>query len=95
MGGVFKCRHLPFYINDPILNEYDRYKYYLKSKYSTMGKLYNIHINNFIVHTINDKVILLDKKINKNINDYNNIISVLQRDERIIREMEWQKKIMV
>jgi hypothetical protein len=38
VAGCFTCRHLPFYMNDPIMSIEDRYKHYSTSKFSTTSQ---------------------------------------------------------
>uniref|UniRef100_A0A6C0DLT5 Glycosyltransferase 2-like domain-containing protein n=1 Tax=viral metagenome TaxID=1070528 RepID=A0A6C0DLT5_9ZZZZ len=40
MAGNFTCKHLPFYIENPIMTIEEEYKYYLKSKHSTIYKVF-------------------------------------------------------
>ena len=45
IAGNFTARHLPFYINDGILTNTDKYKMYIDSKFSTMKPLFLNHYN--------------------------------------------------
>jgi hypothetical protein len=38
VAGCFTCRHLPFYMNDPVMSIEDRYKHYSTSKFSTTSQ---------------------------------------------------------
>jgi hypothetical protein len=45
MAGNFTCKHLPFYIENPIMTIEEEYKYYLKSKHSTIYKVFKPHFD--------------------------------------------------
>ena len=60
----FTCRHLPFYVNDPLFTLYDRYAYKNKSStFSTMGAVYHRYIHQrFEEIRKRDEVILIEKE---------------------------------
>jgi hypothetical protein len=45
IAGNFTCRHLPFYINNGIMSLQEEYDYYLRSKYSSLGKVFLSYFN--------------------------------------------------
>ena len=72
VAGDFTCRHLPFYVDDPLFTVYDRFVYKNKSIFSTMGAVYNRYIdNNFAQIQKGDEIILIPKD-NKDISLWEN-----------------------
>lgn len=62
VAGDFTCRHLPFYVDDPLFTVYDRFVYKNKSIFSTMGAVYNRYIEkNFVQLQKNDEILLIPK----------------------------------
>jgi hypothetical protein len=45
IAGNFTCRHLPFYINNGVMSLKEEYDYYLRSKYSSLGKVFLSYFN--------------------------------------------------
>ena len=74
VAGNFTCRHLPFYVEENVLNIYDKYKYFLFDKKNTST------INRFFLRNLNENFVKIDKngekifikKVNKNIDFWNN-----------------------
>lgn len=66
VSGNFKCRHLPFYIEDPILSMHDKLVHYEHSKFSTTSNCAMRYITeNFYIVNKCDERILIEK------DDYN------------------------
>jgi len=62
VAGDFTCRHLPFYVDDPLFTVYDRFVYKNKSIFSTMGAVYNRYIEeNFAQISKNEEILLIPK----------------------------------
>ena len=62
MAGDFECKHLPFYINEHVLNVYEKYKYSIKSLYSTTSNFHLKHIKeNYNIIERRNEIILTEK----------------------------------
>ncbi len=95
VGGNFTCRHLPFYIQDDLLNIYEKYLYYSTSikNLSTIAKLYKRYIEeHYNILEFDDEKILI-KKTNNKMWLWNEIKNNTKNINRILNNILQNKKI--
>lgn len=62
IAGIFECKHLPYYIDDPVLNVYDKYMYTKTSLYSVTCKFHLKYIEEkYNIIKKRNEIILIEK----------------------------------
>lgn len=99
IAGNFTAKHLPWYINNPIYNVYERYKIAVESttSFSTIRKLYKQDIDsNYNIIKKNTETFLISNSIKDNLLFWKNIYSNWEQDTFKIFDTYLNKdKIMI
>jgi FkbM family methyltransferase len=83
MGGDFTCRHLPYYIDDPIMTWYDRYLYSLNCPHSSTNHFHKSYIEEhfLIINKNNIPILIKNDPQDPNLTFWTNVFSKCDNDQ--------------
>jgi hypothetical protein len=96
IAGDFTAKHIPWYINNDIYNNYELYKYYNKSVWSSIGTtfFFQMFINKQYIINKNNENVLVDYGINYEYMDFW-LDEYKMIDLLIIDKIDKSKKIII